>query len=70
MFLNQDIKNTPTDTTIDLELLKVMHFDNFTYNGDQLDAVEDPEKIYDDKDNNKASQNKSRSASVNNISYD
>ena len=70
MFLNQDIKNTPTDTTIDLELLKVMHFDNFTYNGDQLDAVEDPENIYDDKDNNKASQNKSRSASVNNISYD
>ncbi len=70
MFLNQDIKNTPTDTTIDLELLKVMHFDNFTYNGDHLDVVEDPEKIYDDKDNNKASQNKSRSASVNNISCD
>lgn len=69
IFLSQDIKNTPTDTTIDLELLKVMHFDNFTYNGDHLDMVEDPEKIYDDKDN-KVSQDKSRSASVNNISYD
>jgi hypothetical protein len=50
MFLRQDIKNTPTDTTIDLELLKVMHFDNFTYNGDQLNVVEDSsEKLYDVK---------------------
>jgi hypothetical protein len=34
-----------------------------------MEVVEDPEKIYDDKDN-KISQDKSRSASVNNISYD
>ena len=69
MFLSQDIKNTPTDATVDLELLKEMHFDNFTYNGEQLDVVEDSEKIYDEKDN-MISKNKSRSASCNNISYD
>lgn len=68
MFLSQDIKNTPTDTTIDLDLLKVMHFENFTYNGDQLRVVESSETNYEEKEI-KVSKDKSRSASVNNISH-
>jgi len=35
MFLSQEIKNTPVEGTINMEILNKMHFDNFTYSGSQ-----------------------------------
>jgi serum/glucocorticoid-regulated kinase 2 len=31
VFLEQEVKNTPTESTIDIQLMKEMHYDNFTY---------------------------------------
>lgn len=35
MFLSQEIANTPAEGTLDINLLNEMHFDNFTYCGDE-----------------------------------
>ncbi len=50
MFLSQEIKNTYTEATVDLDLLKVMHFENFTFNGDKINVVETSERNYDENE--------------------
>jgi len=35
LFLQQEIKNTPADSSMDMKLLKEMHFDDFTYASSQ-----------------------------------
>jgi hypothetical protein len=37
MFLSQEIKNTPVEGTLDLDLLNKMHFNDFTYSGEKSD---------------------------------
>ncbi len=37
MFLSQEIKNTPVEGTLDLDLLNKMHFNDFTYSGEKTD---------------------------------
>jgi len=34
MFLSQELKNTPVEGTLDLDILNKMHFNDFTYSGD------------------------------------